>query len=198
MTDCPFCHPNWDKLDIVDRTPGGSIAVVKPIDPVTEGHVLIIHANHADSAAHATGQAAGLMEFAAKYVKRLGVDANIITSIGPDATQTVMHTHLHVVPRRAGDGLALPWTGQKKTRKQPKPKKPADVVDQDKSLISQAVRAERLARAAETISAERDYASKATDDAGPTVSEELDKLQAEIDRTAENDAARKLNVRVHT
>jgi histidine triad (HIT) family protein len=36
---------------------------------------------------------------------------NIITSAGSDATQTVFHLHLHVVPRRAGDGLALPWTG---------------------------------------------------------------------------------------
>lgn len=34
----------------------------------------------------------------------------IITSIGANATQTVRHTHLHVVPRRPGDGLALPWT----------------------------------------------------------------------------------------
>jgi hypothetical protein len=38
--------------------------------------------------------------------------ANIITSRGTAATQTVYHLHLHVVPRNAGDGLALPWTGQ--------------------------------------------------------------------------------------
>jgi histidine triad (HIT) family protein len=37
---------------------------------------------------------------------------NIITSVGAEATQTVFHLHLHVVPRRFGDGLALPWTGQ--------------------------------------------------------------------------------------
>lgn len=36
----------------------------------------------------------------------------VITSIGADATQTVFHTHIHVVPRRPGDGLTLPWTGQ--------------------------------------------------------------------------------------
>jgi diadenosine tetraphosphate (Ap4A) HIT family hydrolase len=41
-----------------------------------------------------------------------GLQANIITSIGPAASQTVMHTHLHIVPRTEGDGLHLPWTGQ--------------------------------------------------------------------------------------
>ncbi|HEY3477867.1 MAG TPA: HIT domain-containing protein, partial [Streptomyces sp.] len=38
--------------------------------------------------------------------------ANIITSVGAAATQTVFHLHVHVVPRRVGDGLALPWTNQ--------------------------------------------------------------------------------------
>ena len=39
-------------------------------------------------------------------------ESNLITSIGPAATQTVPHLHLHLVPRRPGDGLPLPWTPQ--------------------------------------------------------------------------------------
>jgi histidine triad (HIT) family protein len=38
--------------------------------------------------------------------------ANIITSIGRVATQSVFHLHVHIVPRHEGDGLCLPWTGQ--------------------------------------------------------------------------------------
>jgi histidine triad (HIT) family protein len=34
---------------------------------------------------------------------------NIITSAGTEATQTVFHLHVHIVPREAGDGLELPW-----------------------------------------------------------------------------------------
>ncbi len=38
---------------------------------------------------------------------------NIITSLGREATQTVNHLHIHVVPRERNDGLRLPWTDQK-------------------------------------------------------------------------------------
>ena len=41
MTDCVFCSPNWDKLDIVDEV--GPVAIINPLDPVTPGHVLVIH-----------------------------------------------------------------------------------------------------------------------------------------------------------
>ncbi|OHT47970.1 hypothetical protein BKG71_25700 [Mycobacteroides chelonae] len=59
--------------------------------------------------------AADLADAAAVYLQRRGdIQANVITSIGPDATQTVFHTHIHVVPRRENDGLHLPWTGQVK------------------------------------------------------------------------------------
>lgn len=39
-------------------------------------------------------------------------DCNFITSSGLDATQTVFHYHMHIVPRHEGDGLRLPWTDQ--------------------------------------------------------------------------------------
>lgn len=38
--------------------------------------------------------------------------ANLITSKGADATQSVYHLHVHIAPRQADDGLHLPWTSQ--------------------------------------------------------------------------------------
>lgn len=111
---CVFCPDNWDNLDIVNRgtIDGQSYAIVRPLDPVTEGHLLVIGDQHSKDAASNPLQAMFLMGVAAGEMWTQGIQANIITSIGPDATQTVMHTHLHVVPRRKNDHLPLPWTPQ--------------------------------------------------------------------------------------
>jgi diadenosine tetraphosphate (Ap4A) HIT family hydrolase len=119
MTGCVFCPANWLNLDIV-QTIDDNFAVVNPLDPVTEGHVLLICGTHTQDAADAnTGTdvdgfkvAADLMYLAGQYVWNHRLQANIITSIGPHATQTVMHTHVHIVPRRENDKLMLPWTLQ--------------------------------------------------------------------------------------
>ena len=110
MSDCPFCIENWDNLDIIHRIAG--IAVINPLNPVTDGHVLVIHQRHTADAAVEPDIASDLMFSAALWVQRRGIEANIITNIGANATQTVRHTHLHVVPRRLNDDLPLPWTPQ--------------------------------------------------------------------------------------
>jgi histidine triad (HIT) family protein len=35
---------------------------------------------------------------------------NLLQSNGPGAAQSVPHLHIHVLPRRADDGLAMNWT----------------------------------------------------------------------------------------
>lgn len=109
---CPFCWENWPELDIIVGQ-AGSVAVVRPLNPVTDGHVLVIHREHDESAAasrDASRRASLLMEVACDYVSTRKLQANIITSIGSAATQTVRHTHVHIIPRKTGDGLSLPWT----------------------------------------------------------------------------------------
>lgn len=115
MENCVFCPDNWDNLDIVERhydLGKERRLIINPLDPVTQGHVLVIGAYHVESAAQDRYQAAELMQLAAAYVEGKGIQANIITSIGEWATQTVKHTHVHIVPRHKGDGLPLPWTPQ--------------------------------------------------------------------------------------
>lgn len=112
---CVFCPDNWGNLDIVtviDKL----CAVVRPLDPVTEGHVLVIHPVHTDNFAQSEYVAQDLASAAAIYAQDHVEQANIITSIGPAATQTVFHTHLHIVPRRLNDDLPLPWTPQQMDR----------------------------------------------------------------------------------
>lgn len=121
MNDCVFCPENWpnivsddwmmvQKFDLGIDDP--EMLIFTPLNPVTEGHVLIVHRQHSDDLSKNLFVAADLMQAAAAYVRAKDIQANIITSIGPDATQTVFHTHIHVVPRKPGDNLPLPWTPQ--------------------------------------------------------------------------------------
>lgn len=107
---CVFC----DRIrnGEYDRESAYAVAF-PPRNPVTVGHMLVIPRVHLRDAAESPSHAADTFVMAAGIAGEVG-DCNLITSIGADATQTVFHMHIHVVPRRAGDGLALPWTGQVK------------------------------------------------------------------------------------
>lgn len=112
MRDCPFC-------DIVARRApaelvyewGWAIAFV-PLNPVVPGHTLIVPKTHVEDATEAPEYTAETMRYASHLARWRGVDCNLITSVGPAATQTVGHLHVHYVPRRPGDGLLLPWSGR--------------------------------------------------------------------------------------
>lgn len=80
-----------------------------PLNPVVPGHKLVVPAVHVVDALEHPGITAEVMAAAAAIARR---PCNIITSAGREATQTVFHFHIHIVPRHEGDGLALPWTAQ--------------------------------------------------------------------------------------
>lgn len=90
-----------------------------PLNPVVEGHFLVIPKNHVSDAYVSPTAAAAAVGDAAQWAWLMSErdsryrSVNIITSVGALATQTVFHLHIHVVPRTEGDGLTLPWTGQR-------------------------------------------------------------------------------------
>ncbi|QDF18566.1 histidine triad nucleotide binding protein [Gordonia phage Pupper] len=112
--NCPFCELNWYKLRIVHSVPGDrdNYLIIHPLNPVTEGHLLVIPAHHWKSAGDNPWVAGEAVTVAANYIEDREMEANIITSIGEAATQSVFHLHIHIVPRHEGDGLHLPWTNQ--------------------------------------------------------------------------------------
>jgi histidine triad (HIT) family protein len=109
VADCPFCSivAGTSPATVV-RHWHDAIAIV-PLNPVTPGHVLVIPAEHVEDATVDPEVTAVVMRRSAELAEP---PCNIITSAGAEATQSVAHLHVHIVPRRKGDGLALPWTGQ--------------------------------------------------------------------------------------
>lgn len=107
--DCPFCI-------VAHEDPHGQVlarmhdcVVIEPLNPVVDGHRLVIPERHVTDAAHVLSVTETAMRVAGLVARQAG-DCNIITSCGEAATQTVFHLHVHVVPRRENDGLHLPWT----------------------------------------------------------------------------------------
>lgn len=110
LENCPFCgRIERGEYDYEDRY---NVAF-HPLNPVTPGHFLAVPRKHTASAFTSPLYAGRAVQFAAELARLMELDDfNLITSAGSLATQTVFHLHVHVVPRREGDGLALPWTGQ--------------------------------------------------------------------------------------
>lgn len=106
---CPFCAivAGTAPATVVRRW-DDAIAIV-PLNPVVEGHILIIPHRHVEDYTSDPEVTAAVMRRAAEIGP---FPSNLITSAGEDATQSVKHLHAHVVPRRPGDGLLLPWTPQ--------------------------------------------------------------------------------------
>jgi histidine triad (HIT) family protein len=109
MSSCVFCQ----RIEVGDYNEGGRGSVYfEPLNPVVPGHMLFIHRLHSPDAAAQPWITGLVCEAAAVYGQSVDTPFNLITSVGAEATQTIRHLHVHYVPRREGDGLTLPWTGQ--------------------------------------------------------------------------------------
>jgi histidine triad (HIT) family protein len=112
MNNCVFCDRTKIATQVVSTTAMGyEIMVFEPLEPVVPGHLLVVPVQHANDASQGPSAAAAAFMVACQVVAQAGFEgANVLTSIGEAATQTVFHTHLHVVPRFKNDRLMLPWS----------------------------------------------------------------------------------------
>ena len=108
--DCVFCQivAGDSPAEIVAETLL-ALAFV-PLNPVVPGHILVIPKTHTPDFTDKWSHVAAALALAGELAPE---NCNLITSRGEEATQTVFHCHFHIVPRTEGDGLSLPWTGQK-------------------------------------------------------------------------------------
>lgn len=105
---CVFCEivTGHRSAQIVEEH--RDVVVFLPTDPVVNGHVLVVPKIHVGDAVEDPVVTGVVMRRAAEFAHRFGA-VNILTSVGKSATQSVMHLHVHVIPREQGDGLMVPW-----------------------------------------------------------------------------------------
>ena len=102
---CPFCTLDAERIVLANEL----AAVIRDAFPVSPGHTLIIPKRHVGSFFDVTGDERKAM-LALLDSAKLGLDAafhpdgyNVGINDGAAAGQTVLHLHLHLIPRYDGD-----------------------------------------------------------------------------------------------
>lgn len=106
---CVFCEIVAGRSPSTKVWENTYVLAIVPLGPVVDGHVIFMPKAHARDATSSPIATSMTMEALAAYAERQHRPANLITSIGPEATQSVFHLHMHYVPRNWDDGLQLPW-----------------------------------------------------------------------------------------
>ena len=113
--DCIFCKIVAGTVPSFKVYENSAALAFMDINPLSEGHLLVIPKAHSaniwdipEASLRDTIAAARVVALGQKTA--LGLDSlNLVQSNGPWALQSVEHFHLHLVPRRQGDGVPLDW-----------------------------------------------------------------------------------------
>ncbi|MEU6138073.1 HIT domain-containing protein [Nocardioides sp. NPDC047086] len=114
--ECPFCEiVQREDPDVREVYRDESVVAFFPTEPAVLGHTLIVPRAHvpdiwnlhADLAAEIGRVTVRISAAVRRAVEPEGL--NVIQSNGKAATQTVMHLHVHILPRWEHDGIGRIW-----------------------------------------------------------------------------------------
>lgn len=103
--ECPFCRIELSRIHFSCEF----TAAFSDAFPITDGHMLVVPKRHVASLFDLSEQEqAAVWKMVARVRAKLIVDQrvdgfNVGVNDGMAAGQTVMHAHVHVIPRRRGD-----------------------------------------------------------------------------------------------
>ncbi len=110
--DCVFCdHSKIQAANIEEyQLKGFDFLSFTPLDPITQGHLLVVPTIHVDNASSEPVITGAAFELAAMIADDMGYeDYNLIVNKGANADQTVFHLHVHIVPRFKNDDTITIW-----------------------------------------------------------------------------------------
>lgn len=113
--DCVFCKIAAGEVPSFILFEDDATLAFMDINPANEGHVLVIPKEHASDLYAVSDEALARTVVTAKKVagavaRTLDPDGlNLVQCNGPAAAQSVMHFHVHVLPRVEDDRLAMNW-----------------------------------------------------------------------------------------
>jgi histidine triad (HIT) family protein len=115
MDNCIFCKLASGEIPTNSLYEDENFRVILDNGPATKGHALVLPKEHyADLFEIPEDVLAGATKVAKKMAltmkDKLGCDGlNLVQNNGEAAGQTVMHFHLHIIPRYNDDGQHILW-----------------------------------------------------------------------------------------
>ena len=114
-SDCVFCKIIAGDIPCFKLHEDDDTLAFMDINPASEGHALVIPKEHSadvhgisDAAISSTVVTAKKIASAIEKTLNPG-GLNLVQCNGPAAAQSVLHFHMHVLPRKEGDELKLNW-----------------------------------------------------------------------------------------
>ena len=105
--NCPFCSVNIEPK-IIEKLE--TVVAIKDKNPATKDHILVLPIRHTPDFFSMTSEekenADKLIQILRDKIEKSDSTVtgfNIGTNCGKSAGQTIMHAHIHLIPRRDGD-----------------------------------------------------------------------------------------------
>lgn len=122
--NCIFCKIAAGEIPAKTIYEDGDFRVILDLGPATKGHALILPKDHAENLYELSDETASKVlvlakKMATKMKEKLCCDGlNIVQNNGTTAGQTVMHFHMHLIPRYNGDGQKILWDPKETTQEE--------------------------------------------------------------------------------
>ncbi|MCM1044781.1 MAG: HIT family protein [Candidatus Gastranaerophilales bacterium] len=119
--DCIFCRIVSGEIPSKTLYEDDAFKVILDLEPATKGHALILPKSHAANLFELPDETASKVlvlakKLAVQMTDKLHCDGvNLVQNNGEAAGQTVMHFHLHMIPRYQEDGQKINWQPGKST-----------------------------------------------------------------------------------
>ncbi|MBQ8138514.1 MAG: HIT family protein [Lachnospiraceae bacterium] len=119
--DCIFCKIANGEIPSNTVYEDEDFRAILDMGPAAKGHTLLLPKEHADNLFELPDETAekALMvakSIGKKLISKLGADGmNIVQNNGEIAGQTVLHFHIHIIPRYKDDNQKIGWVPGKPT-----------------------------------------------------------------------------------
>jgi len=117
--DCVFCKIINKEIPSKIVYEDDTVIALLDVNPATRGHTLVIPKVHTDNVLDTDSETFIHLMNVSKMIggrikEKLGASGlNILLNTGESAGQSVMHTHVHLIPRYENDGITVTTKNEK-------------------------------------------------------------------------------------